>query len=118
MDKDTFLSKITEIGTISDDVERRKLLSEVSDEVSKVYDNVGAFAIGRYMTNSTSRFVFLDRMGLALKPSWNKMTKVAHWEIPAGTTIYRGKAGMQFPWFGGKTQFFIPELEGIKRVIK
>lgn len=40
MDKDTFLSKITEIGTVSDDVERRKLLTEVSDEVSKVYDNV------------------------------------------------------------------------------
>lgn len=40
MDKDTFLTKITEIGTISDDVERRKLLTEISDEVSKVYDNV------------------------------------------------------------------------------
>ena len=40
MDKDTFLSKIAEIGTISDEVERRKLLTEVSDEVSKVYDNV------------------------------------------------------------------------------
>lgn len=40
MDKDTFLSKISEIGTITDDVERRKLLTEVSDEVSKVFDNV------------------------------------------------------------------------------
>lgn len=40
MDKDTFLSKITEIGTVSDEVQRRKLLTEVSDEVSKVFDNV------------------------------------------------------------------------------
>ena len=52
MDKDTFLSKITEIGTISDDVERRKVLSEISDEVSKVYDTIiegrkGKFFIGR-----------------------------------------------------------------------
>ena len=40
MDKDTFLSKITEIGTISDDVERRKLLSEISDGVSTVYEDI------------------------------------------------------------------------------
>ena len=40
MDKDTFLSRITEIGTVSDDVERRRLLTEVSDEVSKVFDNI------------------------------------------------------------------------------
>ena len=110
---------------LSDDVAKtfrfgryKEIVLDKPMTLSRYYDNVGAFAKGRYMTNSTSRFVFLDRMGLALKPSWNKMTKVAHWEIPAGTTIYRGKAGMQFPWFGGKTQFFIPELEGIKRVIK
>ena len=40
MDKDTFLQKISEIGTITDDIERRTLLTEISDEVSKVYDNV------------------------------------------------------------------------------
>lgn len=38
MDKDTFLSKIGEIGTCEDDVQRRTLLTEISDEVSKVYD--------------------------------------------------------------------------------
>jgi hypothetical protein len=50
--------------------------------------------------------------------SWNGMTKVAHWEIPTGSTIYQGKAAMQFPWLGSKTQYFGPELGNIKRVIK
>jgi len=39
MDKETFLNKITEIGTCEDDVQRRTLLTEISDEVSKVYDS-------------------------------------------------------------------------------
>jgi hypothetical protein len=86
--------------------------------LSRYYDNVNAFAKGRFMTNSTSSFAFVDRMGLALKPSWNGMTKVAHFEIPAGSTIYKGRAAMQFPWFGGKTQYFVPELGNIKRVIR
>lgn len=38
MDKDKFLEKITELGTITDDAERRVLLAEIGDEVSKVYD--------------------------------------------------------------------------------
>ncbi len=84
--------------------------------LSRYYDNVNAYAKGRFMTTSTSSSVFLDRMGLALKPSWNGMTKVASWEIPAGTTVYKGTAAMQFPWIGGKTQYFVPELGSIKRV--
>jgi hypothetical protein len=86
--------------------------------LSRYYDNVNAFAKGRFMTNSTSGFTFVDRMGMAIRPSWNGMTKVAHWEIPAGSTIYQGRAAMQFPWLGGKTQYFVPELGNIKRVIK
>jgi YD repeat-containing protein len=85
--------------------------------LSRYYDNVNAFAKGRFMTNSTSSFTFVDRMRMAIRPSWNNMTKVAQWEIPAGSIIYQGKAAMQFPWIGGKTQYFIPELENIKRVI-
>ncbi|MGV3632283.1 MAG: RHS repeat-associated core domain-containing protein [Bacteroidota bacterium] len=84
--------------------------------LSRYYDNVNAFAKGKYMTNSTSSSVFMDRMGLALKPSWNNMSKIAHWEIPAGTTIYRGRAAMQFPWIGGKTQYFVPDISTLKRV--
>ena len=40
MDKETFLSKILEVGTLEDDVQRRTLLTEISDSVSEVYDNV------------------------------------------------------------------------------
>lgn len=39
MDKKTFLERITEIGSCEDEVKRRSLLTEVSEEVSKVYDN-------------------------------------------------------------------------------
>ena len=39
MDKETFLSKIQEIGTCEDEVQRRTILAEVQDEVSKIYDS-------------------------------------------------------------------------------
>lgn len=39
MDKDTFLSKITEIGTCEDDVQRRTMLAEIMDSVSQVFDD-------------------------------------------------------------------------------
>ena len=40
MDKETFLSKILEVGTIDDEIQRRTLLTEITDGVSSVYDNV------------------------------------------------------------------------------
>lgn len=40
MDRDTFLSKIKELGTITDDIERRTILTEISDGITEVYDNV------------------------------------------------------------------------------
>lgn len=42
MDKETFLQTITQIGTITDDVERRTLLTNLSDEISKVFDSQDA----------------------------------------------------------------------------
>ena len=39
MDKNSFLNKIKEIGSCEDDVNRRSMLTELSDEVSKVFDN-------------------------------------------------------------------------------
>lgn len=39
MNKETFNKLIKEIGTIDSDVERREKLSEISEEVSKVFDN-------------------------------------------------------------------------------
>lgn len=38
MDKEEFIKKIQEIGGCEDEVQRRTLLAEVNDEVSKVYD--------------------------------------------------------------------------------
>lgn len=82
MDKDTFLSKITEIGTISDDVERRKVLSEISDEVSKVYDNVGTLnttidSLNATITknNEDIERVRQENMRLFLKVEEQKSTK-------------------------------------------
>ena len=41
MTKEEFLNKVLEVGTTEDDVARRTLLTEITDEVSKVYDEVG-----------------------------------------------------------------------------
>ena len=38
--KDEFLSRLTAIGSCDDDVERRELLSQLSEEASKDYDNL------------------------------------------------------------------------------
>lgn len=38
MDKQMFLDKLKAIGTSEDEVERRTMLSELTDEVSRVYD--------------------------------------------------------------------------------
>lgn len=38
MDKQSFLDKLKEVGTSEDEVERRTILSELTDEVSRVYD--------------------------------------------------------------------------------
>lgn len=42
MTKDEFLEKIKEIGTCEDDVSRRTLLAEMTDSVSKIYDDIDA----------------------------------------------------------------------------
>ena len=38
MDKDTFLSKIQEIGTCEDEVQRRTMLAELSTEATNLYE--------------------------------------------------------------------------------
>ncbi len=40
MEKQEFLNRITEIGSCDDDVQRRELLSQLSEEVSKDYENL------------------------------------------------------------------------------
>ena len=121
------LPTVTKGVGLSDDVAKtfsrgsyQKIVLDEPITLSRYYDNVKAFAKGRYMTNpsSISGFKFADRMGLALKPKWNGMTKVANWNLPAGTTIYKGRAAIQFPWIGGKTQYFVPNINSIQRVIR
>lgn len=40
MDKDAFINAIQTIGTCEDDVERRTLLTNLQDEITKVYDEM------------------------------------------------------------------------------
>lgn len=40
MEKQDFLNKLTEIGSCDDDVQRRELLAQLSEEASKDYDNL------------------------------------------------------------------------------
>lgn len=40
MEKQEFLSRISAIGSCDDDVQRRELLAQLSDEASKDYDNL------------------------------------------------------------------------------
>jgi len=111
---------------LSDDIAKtfaggryQRIILDKPMTLSRYYDNVGSFAKGKFMTNpsSISKIKFVDRMGLALKPKWNEMTKVANWSLPEGTVVYKGRAAMQFPWIGGKTQYFVPNLDKIHRVI-
>jgi hypothetical protein len=112
-------------GTLADDVARTFRFGRYSEvtlveskTLTRFYDNTNAFAKGRYMTDASalSSSTFLNRMGLAMRPSWNGMTKQAHWTVPAGSTIYKGKAATQFPWIGGKTQYFVANISNVKRV--
>ena len=120
-----FFGSFKNSGALADDVAKTfrfsrytEITLEESMVLSRYYDNVNAFAKGRFMTNSISGFSFIDRMGLAIRPKWNEMSKIAHWEIPAGTTIYQGRAAMQFPWLGGNVQYFMPELSNRKGLIE
>ena len=40
MDKDTLISRITEIGTCEDEAHRRELLTQLQDEASADYDRM------------------------------------------------------------------------------
>lgn len=39
MDKDTFLERIKEIGTIESDVDRRTKLTELTDDITAIFDS-------------------------------------------------------------------------------
>ena len=39
MDRETFLSRLTEIGTCDDDVQRRSMLNELREQAENLYDS-------------------------------------------------------------------------------
>lgn len=39
MDKETFLERIKEIGTCEDEIKRREILTDISTEIEKIYDD-------------------------------------------------------------------------------
>lgn len=51
MDKEKFLETIKELGTCEDDVERRSMLANISDEVSKVYDT------NKELTDTNTKYI-------------------------------------------------------------
>ncbi|MDP9080019.1 MAG: hypothetical protein M3O71_21545 [Bacteroidota bacterium] len=112
-----------ELGSLTPEIAKTFQFGKYTEEILKepmvlnrYFDNVNAFDKGRFMTNSISKFRIFDRIGMAIRPSWNAMTDVANWELPAGTTVYKGRAAMQFPWLGGKIQYFVPDLSNLTRI--
>lgn len=67
MDKDTFLSKITEIGTCENQDDRLSLLTELSDGISKMYDDNA--------TNETNYKNTIDTLNNSLSETKEKLIK-------------------------------------------
>ena len=72
MDKELFLSKITEIGTCEDDVTRRTLLTELSDEVVSVFDSVATLTESNQSLTDANETLRNANMELFLRVGENK----------------------------------------------
>ena len=48
MNKEEFLDKLKEIGTEEDEVARRTMLSDLTDEVTRVYDENSTFLLEKF----------------------------------------------------------------------
>lgn len=83
MDKETFLSKITEIGKCEDSSERLTMLAEVSDEISKVYDDV--------QNKQTS----IDTLNETIKNKDEKMSKLQEANMDLFLRVNAGKTLQQ-----------------------
>ena len=82
MNREELLNSITQIGTCEDEIERRRLLTEVSDEVSKVYENVDNLnntieSLNQTITknNEDNERIRQENMRLFLKVEEQKTTK-------------------------------------------
>jgi len=81
----------------------------------RFYDNVGAFSKGRYLFPTFTNSV--NRVGLALPHSWNKMTKIAQHQIRPGSSVILGRAGSQVQmgsrFKGGNYQMYVNDLSNL-----
>ncbi|MGM0842290.1 MAG: ribonuclease YeeF family protein [Bacillota bacterium] len=98
-----------EIGTIRLDV------AGSSTYGLRFYDNINAYAKGRYLFETFSPQV--NRSNLALPPDWNRMTGIQQWQVEPDTIIIKGKAGPQFQignqYIGGVEQWYITNLDSL-----
>jgi hypothetical protein len=68
------------------------------------YDNVNAWARGRYLTDSWPA----TREELAVQARWNQFTYLKQWQIRPGATIIEGRVGPQgLGYPGGGTQTYV-----------
>ena len=67
MEKQEFLNKITEIGTCDDDVKRRELLAELSEEAGKDYDNIATLTASNKTLTDANETLRVANMKLFLR---------------------------------------------------
>ena len=67
MDKETFLQAIQEIGTCEDEIQRRTLLAQMSDEVVKIYDSNESLANSNKQFESDNETLRKANMDLFLR---------------------------------------------------
>lgn len=72
MEKQDFLNRISEIGTCEDDVQRRELLSALSEEASKDYDNMSTLTETNKNLSSDNEMLRQANMKLFLRVGESK----------------------------------------------
>lgn len=72
MEKQEFLNKITAIGSCDDDVQRRELLSQLSEEASKDYDNIATLTESNKTLTSANETLRDANMKLFLRVGADK----------------------------------------------
>ena len=74
MEKQDFLNRIAEIGTCTDDVQRRELLSQLSEEATKDYDNLATLTETNKTLTSDNETLRDANMKLFLRVGADKTT--------------------------------------------
>ena len=75
MNKEEFLDKLKEIGTEEDEVARRTMLSDLTDEVTRVYDENSTFSAAKTKHEEENEKLRSTNMQIFLKVRANKTEK-------------------------------------------